>query len=154
MLKNGRVAITGLCLSLIFWWAYLGVTPARGQELSEHGNPLTTVSIGKATVKAEVVATPDKLYRGLSFRKGLPEGRGMLFALPERERQVFCMRAMEFPIDIIWIARGQVLGLEENVSHLDQAREYCSPGPVDYVLEVPAGFSGRHGIKAGDRVSW
>ena len=122
--------------------------------MSEYGNPLTTVSIGQAIVKAEVVATPEKLYQGLGFRKGLPDGRGMLFALSGRERQVFCMRAMAFPIDIIWIAQGRVLGLEENVSHLDQARDYCSPGPVDYVLEVPAGFSDRHGIKAGDRVSW
>ncbi len=140
----------GLCVWLMGTWA----GPAGAQEVSEYGNPCTTVSIGQARIKAEVVSTPEMMYRGLGFRKALPQGRGMLFVMPGKEMQTFCMRAMEFPIDIIWIADGRVAGMEKNVSHLDQTRDYCSPAPVDLVLEAPAGFSEGQGIKVGDRVSW
>ncbi len=57
---------------------------AGGQEVSEQGNPWVRVSLGKVTVKAEAVRTPERLYLGLSYRKELPEGRGMLFFMPRQ----------------------------------------------------------------------
>ena len=52
---------------------------AGGQGVSEQGNPWVRVSLGKVTVQAEAVRTPERLYQGLSYRRELPEGRGMLF---------------------------------------------------------------------------
>jgi len=60
---------------------------------------------------------------------------------------------MQFPIDIIWITEGKIVGLEKNVSP-QFSGTLCSPQPVNFVLEVPGGFSDRHGIKVGDAVSW
>jgi uncharacterized membrane protein (UPF0127 family) len=127
--------------------------PAGGQEVSEYGNPWVWVTIGKVTVQAEAVRTPERIYRGLSYRKELPEGRGMLFFMPAKEVQVFCMRGMRFHLDLIWISAGKVAGLTRNVPPTFPGN-LTSPAPATHVLEVPGGFAGRHGIKAGDRVRW
>jgi uncharacterized membrane protein (UPF0127 family) len=125
-----------------------------GDELSEYGNPFIWVKLGQVKVKAEVVASPAKMYLGLGQRPALPEGRGMLFILPGLEVQSFCMRDMRFPLDFIWLVPGRVAGLTQNVSPQDQQACYNSPEPVNYVLEVPAGFCDRYGVKVGDPVSW
>lgn len=139
--------IAGLCLA-----SFLAVSAAAG-EMSEFGNPFTTVQVKGVAVKAEVVATPAKLYLGLSHRPSLPPGRGMLFIMPAAEIQQFCMRAMRFAIDIIWIGEGEVAGCEANIS-ADDPRTLTSPVPVRYVLEVPAGFCDTHRIKVRDQVSF
>ncbi len=126
---------------------------AGGQEVSEQGNPWVRVSLGKVTVQAEAVRTPERLYLGLSYRKELPEGRGMLFFMPEKEVQSFCMRGMRLPLDLIWISDGRVAGITRNVPATFPG-ELISPAPVEQVLEVPGGFADRHGIKTGDPVRW
>jgi len=140
-------------------WAMAGLLlaglagPAWGQEVSEHGNPWVKVTVGQATVQAEAVRTPERLYLGLSYRTELPEGRGMLFFMPQKEVQTFCMRGMRLPLDLIWISDGRVAGLTRNVPP-NFPGNLNSPAPVTHVLEVPGGFADRHGIKAGDRVKW
>jgi uncharacterized protein len=126
---------------------------AWGHGVSEHGNPWVWVTVGKVTVQAEAVRTPVRLYLGLSYRSELPEGRGMLFFMPEKEVQIFCMRGMRIPLDLIWISDGRVAGLTRNVPPTFPG-SLTSPAPVSHVLEVPGGFADRHGIKAGDRVGW
>jgi len=125
----------------------------EGQEVSEHGNPWVRVTVGKVTVLAEAVRTPERLYLGLSYRSELPEGRGMLFFMPDKEVQTFCMRGMRLPLDLIWISDGRVAGLTRNVPPTFPGN-LNSPAPVTHVLEVPGGFADRHGIKTGDKVRW
>jgi uncharacterized membrane protein (UPF0127 family) len=122
-----------------------------GQEFSQAGNLLTQLTIGDVPVTAEVVSTPEKLYKGLSHRKALPEGQGMLFLLDHADLEAFCMRDMLFSIDIIWIANGKVVGIEDKLSP-DFKGDVTSPVPVRLVLEVPGGFAERHNIKVGDPV--
>ena len=116
-------------------------------------NPTVEVRLGQTVVRAEVVATPEKLYQGLSGRRRLPWGTGMLFVLPRREVQEFCMRGMLIPIDIIWIDGQRVIGFHENLQPQDQGT-FASPGPADLALEVPAGFVARTGLRIGAAVSW
>jgi uncharacterized membrane protein (UPF0127 family) len=144
-----RRVIAGLLLAAIAGLAGL----AGGQEVSEHGNPWVRVSLGKITVQAEAVRTPERLYLGLSYRKELPEGRGMLFFMPDTEVQTFCMRGMLIPLDLIWISDGRVAGLTRNVPATFPG-DLTSPVPVSHVLEVPGGFADRHGIREGDPVKW
>lgn len=125
--------------------------PAGAEELSAYGNPFAEVVIKGVKVEAEVVKTPKKVFLGLSYRKSLPKGRGMLFIMPEEEVQHFCMRGMRFAIDIIWITQGKVIGCEKNVPPTDP-RTLSSLAPVRYVLEVPAGFCDIHKITAGDTI--
>ena len=118
------------------------------------GRRTAVVHIGGTTVRAEVAADTKAREQGLSGRPSLAEGRGMLFVYPDHATRTFWMKGMRFPIDIIWIDRGRVAGIERNapVPHGDLPL-YSSQGPADDVLEVPAGWAGRHGAKAGDRVS-
>jgi uncharacterized protein len=125
--------------------------PAWGQDYSDHGNPLIRLTVKGVPVLAEVVSTPEKLYLGLSHRQELPEGRGMLFLMGSTARHTFCMRDMRCAIDIIWIADGKVTGLHPGLSP-DDTGSFQAPAPVPLVLEVPAGFARRHGIKVGDPV--
>lgn len=150
-MKN--LKLTYICLLLLLG-LLLPTSRLVAAELSEYGNPFILVSLGKVKVKAEVVVSPEKLYLGLGQRPELPEGRGMLFIMPQTEVQTFCMRDMRFALDFIWIVSGRVAGLTRNVTPQDQETCYPSPVPVNYVLEVPAGFCDRHGIKVGDPASW
>jgi uncharacterized membrane protein (UPF0127 family) len=138
-------------LLLVCFAAALAASPALGQEYSGAGNRLTRVTIKDVPVTAEVVDTPAKAYLGLGRRPSLAEGTGMLFILPTEGLQAFCMRDMQFGIDIIWIADGRVAGLEPRLAPGFKG-DVVSPVPVHLVLEVPAGFAESHGIKPGDRV--
>jgi uncharacterized membrane protein (UPF0127 family) len=61
---------------------------------------------------------------------------------------------VRFPIDIIWIERGRVAGIERDVPvPQGDLPLYSSDRPADRVLEVPAGWAARHGVRAGARVS-
>jgi len=135
---------------LLFLGAVAGLAAA---ELSAAGNPFVWVTLGQVKVKAETVRTPEKLYLGLGYRQDLPEGQGMLFFLPNQEVQSFCMRGMQFPLDIIWIAGGRVIGIDANVPP-DYAGSLISPEPVNLVLEVPGGFTAKYGVKPGQQVTW
>ncbi len=131
--------------------AALVASPCLGQEYSKAGNRLTRLTVKGVPVTAEVVDTPAKVYLGLGRRQSLAEGRGMLFILPTMGLQAFCMRDMQFSIDIIWIADGKVAGIEPQLSPSFKGN-VVSPVPVRLVLEVPGGFAESHGIKAGDPV--
>ena len=131
--------------------AGLAASPCLGQEYSEAGNRLTHLTVKGVPVTAEVVDTPNKVYLGLGRRPSLAEGRGMLFIIPTMGLQAFCMRDMQFSIDIIWIADGKVAGVQPKLSPSDKGA-FVSPVPVRLVLEVPGGFAEDHGIKAGDPV--
>jgi uncharacterized membrane protein (UPF0127 family) len=116
--------------------------------------PTVAVRVGAATVQAEVVTDAKARERGLGGRRDLPEGRGMLFVYGDRLTRTYWMKGMRFPIDIIWIDRGRVRGVERNVPvPQGYLPTYSSGGPADHVLEVPAGWAGRHGTKRGDHVA-
>jgi uncharacterized membrane protein (UPF0127 family) len=149
----GRIIKAQVLLGILLatWLGVAGL--AAGQKVSEHGNPWVWVSIGKVRVKAEAVSTPERLYQGLSYRRELAEGRGMLFFMPEIAEQTFCMRGMRLSLDLVWIVDGRVAGITRNVPPTFPG-ELRSPTPVNYVLEVPGGFAEKYGIKVGDRVKW
>jgi uncharacterized membrane protein (UPF0127 family) len=140
-------------LALAGWLILAGFLPAAAwaDKLSEAGNPIMPVQLHNVVVQAEVVATPEKLYLGLGGRKRLAPGSGMLFVMPTFDVQEFCMRGMQFPIDIIWIAQDRIIGFQENLSPKDPG-EFLSPAPANLVLEVPAGFVKSAGLKVGDRL--
>lgn len=149
-MKTSNIFHKALFLLAVLTASFLG-GQVLGQEFSQYGNPLIQMTIKEVTVVAEVVSTPPKLYQGLSHRKELPEGKGMLFLMDAARRHEFCMRDMLFAIDIIWIADGKVVGLHKHLSPSDKS-SFHAPVPVRLILEVPGGFADRHGIKVGDPV--
>jgi len=109
---------------------------------------------GDVTVAVEVADTPDTRARGLMYRKDLAADAGMLFVFPNETEQRFWMKNTPLPLDMIFIgADRRIVGI------VPDTRPFTTnPLGVDalsqYVLEVHAGFSAKHGIAAGDRVDF
>ena len=104
------------------------------------------------SVRVEVARTPAERQRGLMFRKSLGSDAGMLFLFERPDHLEFWMRNTYLPLDMIFIEPGMtVLGIVENTEPLSEV--LCSvPGLSQYVLEVNAGFTRRHGVVTGTAV--
>jgi len=113
------------------------------------------VYINNATIVVIVADDVGKWEKGLSGMQSLENDRGMLFVFPDSQRRLFWMRGMKFPIDIIWIRDGRVVGITKNVLPPtdDIVPDAWSPGPVSMVLEVPANFSDQYRIATGTELS-
>ena len=105
----------------------------------------------------ETVVSPAALAKGLSGRRRLAPGRGMLFIFPDLRRQSMWMPNMNVPLDIVW--------LDENLTvvHVTQGAEPC-PNMKDcphyssrfmakYAIEMTAGGAGRYGFVGGVMLS-
>ncbi len=131
--------------------------PPWRQEVPERERPLT-VTIGGQVLAVEVADESPEQSLGLGQRDGLVPGTGMLFQFPEARAKSFWMFGMRFCLDIIWIDGDEVIGAAESVcpspagTTTSALPSFASPGPVDRVLEVPAGFMAEHGVRAGDLI--
>lgn len=121
------------------------------EVISIQGNIIRHIYIRDILVKAEVVKTDTRIEKGLAGRENLLRGRGMLFQMPDNDIQHFWMKGMKFPIDIIWIENGRVIGCEKNIQPTDE-RIFSSPSDAGYVLEVPEGFCEENKVKVNDEV--
>ena len=104
-----------------------------------------------ATVEARVADGPLKQYVGLSATDELAAGEGMLFVHDESAERAYVMRDMAFPLDIVFV------GADGTVTRIHEAEVESRPytryeGTGTYVLEVPRGWSDRHGVTPGDRI--
>jgi uncharacterized protein len=103
-------------------------------------------------VRVEVARTEEQRRRGLMFRTHLDDDAGMLFLFERPQQLAFWMRNTEIPLDMIFIEPSmRILGIVENTEpRTDRSRSV--PGEAQYVLEVNAGFSRRHGLASGTAV--
>lgn len=109
-------------------------------------------------IEIEIAGTTETIRLGLSYRESLCRKCGLYFVFPGEDIRSFWMRQMRFPIDIIWINHGRVVGVVANAQPRPGVPEsrlesFKSPIPVRNVLEVPAGFAAKHGIEPGTKVS-
>ena len=134
--------------------------PAPGCPPDPEGGPgklpVVTVSFpenGGARVDAELVRSEHDSMRGLMYRRSLGAERGMLFDLLVRDDHKFWMHNTCIPLDLLYIDEdGLIVGIIENAPTLnDESRGVDCPSR--WVLEVNAGWSRRHGVKAGQHVS-
>jgi uncharacterized membrane protein (UPF0127 family) len=84
-------------------------------------------------------------------RKTLAEGRGMLFIFDRDQSLSFWMKNTLIPLSIAFISKdGRILEIRD-MRPLDETPVRSSRS-ARYALEVPQGWFGRAGIKAGDTV--
>ncbi len=114
---------------------------------------LAPIMVGKSRFCIERALTPQAWATGLSGRDRLPQGHGMLFVFSERAPRTFWMRAVRFPLDMIWIRERHVVGFETRVAADGGERQIPTPA-VDAVLEVNAGEVEQLGVHVGDTVHW
>ena len=115
------------------------------------------ITINNTVIYVELAIAPEEKQRGLSGSK-LQENQGMLFVFDNKTIPSFWMKDMLIPLDIIWIEDTKIVQIDENVPAPNSGepdtnlRLYQPLAPINYVLEVNAGFSEKHGIKVGDAV--
>lgn len=113
--------------------------------------PRASVMIGPATITVDLAETQTERTRGLSGRKTLSEGEGMLLVFATPDRWGIWMPKMRFPIDAVWIdADRHIVHIAENILPETYPKVFQPDLPALYILEVPAGTAGRHGWRAGD----
>lgn len=130
---------------------------ALGYKVWQSIWPQATVIIGNQTLRVLVAKTPPHRFAGLSKRHNLGESDGMLFVFPSRAQHTMVMRAMLFSIDIVWIDNNTIIDIAPNVASEPGRIEaeltpYFARLPSTHVLELPAGFANKNGIKVGDSV--
>lgn len=125
--------------------------PKEAQEL-----PITAeVELGGQTVGLEVAETPDEQAMGLMFRDSLADDRGMLFPVDPPRPASFWMKNVAIPLDMLFIAEGEVVAIESNVPPCleEPCPTYGPEGvPVNAVIEVRGGLVEELGVEVGDVV--
>ncbi len=116
------------------------------------------IKINDVEIFVDIASSPEEKARGLSGTKSLGENEGMLFVFENKSRPSFWMKDMFIPIDIIWIADNEIVGIEENVpppkkdTSTSKLPLYSPPTGIDYVLEVNGGFCEKNNIEVGNSI--
>ena len=109
-----------------------------------------SLTLDSIVVRYQRADTDALRTKGLSGTQYLANGEGMLFVYDEPTVPRFWMKDMNYAIDIIWISSDKrVVGIEQNISPETFPATFSPSTPVQYVLEVPAGFVERNAIGRG-----
>jgi uncharacterized membrane protein (UPF0127 family) len=130
---------------------------ALGNKIYGYVWPKTNIYINQEKIRVLVADTPAHRFKGWSGRADMGKYGGMLFIFPQSDRHAMVMRDMRFSLDIIWLNQGKIIDIAPSlVSQAgmaeDQLTVYRPRSVADMVLEVPAGFAERAGLKIGDTV--
>jgi uncharacterized membrane protein (UPF0127 family) len=124
---------------------------AGAQEAPQLNLPVVQLQAGMHNIRAQV-ATGIAVYKGLMFRREMPQHEGMLFAYDTPSVQCFYMRNTYLPLSIAFIADdGTVVNIRDmQPQTLDS---HCSDKPVRYALEMNQGWFAKRGVKPGFKLS-
>lgn len=118
------------------------------------------MKIGDKDIQVRLADDSEKRQVGLAQTKSLTDDEGMFFVFDQiNSPRVFWMKDMSIPIDIIWIKNNKVAQIDANVPPEPGVPDstlklYPANEPVDYVLEVRAGFAEQYTIEVGTPVSY
>lgn len=120
------------------------------KKFSKSSSDRIVLRFGKGEIKAGFAGSFLKRALGLSFRRSLGKDGGLFFSFPRRHRPVFWNFGMRFPIDIVWMDGGRIIGVEENIPPMGGGlRVFSPPQKADSALEVMAGSAGVVGAEIG-----
>lgn len=143
---------------LIFLLIILGFTLLGCAVKQKLASSLSTreLKVGSDSLIVEVADNFLTRAQGLSGRAELADGSGMLFVFSSASVQNFWMKGMNFPLDFLWLKNNKVVQLTPNVPNptkqSPEPARISSRGPVDMVIEVPAGWIIKHGVRVGMEV--
>lgn len=115
--------------------------------------PLVEVRVGQARFLAEAPQKDQDRWKGLGGRDALAPNRGMVFIHDPARPASMHMGGMRFALDFVFCRGGRVVQITPNVSPYDAEARIVSDGPVDFVLELPAGVCRQLGLRLGDAAS-
>lgn len=113
--------------------------------------PGVNLSIAGKLLKAEVAATNQQRYMGLSFRASMGADEGMLFVYDAERPLTFTMRNTLIPLSIAFVSADLVIN-EIHDMNVGPNQLFDSRQVAQYALEVKQGWFEQNGIKAGARI--
>lgn len=144
------MSIRTAIVSSIFAIAILGLTLFLYMK---HAPPPEEKVATYSTFRFEVADSAAEHEQGLSGRKEVPAGSGLLFIFDRPDLYGFWMKDMLISIDIIWLADdGTILEIEEGVSPDTYPTPFYPPHPVKFVLETRVGEAKAQGWNVGTRI--
>jgi hypothetical protein len=104
----------------------------------------------------ETVVSPQALKRGLSGRKTLELGKGMMFIFETLERHTMWMPEMQFPIDVVWLDESLSVvhisyGLQPCMKN--DCVSYSSIYMAKYAIEMNSGDAAAYGFMNGTQLT-
>ena len=146
-----RISLTIICLTVL-----LLLTQRTFEKIDD--KLFAYIVVGKSIFCVEIANTPAEHYRGLSGRKSLSSGTGMLFIFSDEHIRTFWMKDCYVPLDIAFIsANWEIVSIETMAVWPEpkdpNQKQYSSDKPCKYALEVPAGELKNAGIKVGDKIT-
>jgi len=121
--------------------------------------PEKTITIDTTKINVQIADTAGKRTVGLSGATSLKEDGGMLFVFETKGvTPLFWMKDMLIPLDFIWIGNGKIMQIDKNIpipspgTPDNNLKTYSAGAPIDYILEVNAGFSDANNLKVGSTV--
>jgi uncharacterized membrane protein (UPF0127 family) len=138
----------------VFLFGYFSFQPTKISSPREE-NSIQYVKIGGQTIKTELALTQEAQTLGLSGRKGIAEGTGMLFVFPKPGKNYFWMKEMKFPIDIVWLDENlKIIYIAQSVSPESYPATFGPEKESQYVLEISAGFAEKNNLQENDQVEF
>lgn len=118
-------------------------------------NRKTVLTIGAQVVHARIADTEASRQQGLSGTKPLGENEAMLFVYDFPTRPGIWMKDMNYSLDIVWLDETKkVIYIERDVSPETYPRVFLPQTDAQYVIELPAGFASKHGLRLGQVVNF
>ena len=147
--RSGRGNLAGVTLVLLLW-SLLGPFVAA-DDAPQPRLPTVELQVNDTLLIAEIAATPQQRYMGLSFRKSLDKNAGMLFVYPDEQQLTFTMRNTLIPLSIAFLSKDLVIN-EIHEMNVGPDQLFPALKRAQYALEVDQGWFAANGIKPGDRL--
>ena len=107
-----------------------------------------------ATIDVEIADDEPERVQGLMYRDSMAENQGMLFLFPREEPMAFWMKNTRISLDIIYLdSERKIVDIVEDTKPFS-LEQLPSKAPAQFVVEVNAGFTVKHGIKVGDYINF
>lgn len=114
-----------------------------------------SVMIKENEIFVEVVDSEEERKRGLMWRKKLNNNAGMLFVFKDSSIRYFWMKNTFIRLDMAFVDTNMVIRtIRTTTKTNDSTTIYSSFVPVQYVLEVNAGWFEQHNIEPGDTITF
>ena len=106
------------------------------------------------STRVEIADTRDAQLQGLKGRRLAGDGEGMLFVYTDSVFRTFIMTDTPGALDILFADEaGRIITIHEHTRPLSNTT-YTSSAPAMFVVEVPAGFCRRQGIRKGTTIRY